>query len=192
MMLTTTANDQSRCRASLTRPWDASSPCCHSRDPYCMRLAVPLQREPPCPPELTSSCRVRSPCTAATPHAPRLSTRLRTICHVAGHHSHGPGTPLARAATAGLCTVCVRQRSFSVLQCACCITLHELARRNMPHDATRCAGVHVATRRVSLQDATYAHYNTLQLRARCITPRQLVLCNMQGLLARCNTLCQLA
>ena len=137
-----------------------------------MRLAVPLQRDPPCPPELTSSCRVRSPCTAATPHAPRLSTRLRTICHVAGHHSHGPGTPLARAATAGTRTVCVRQRSFSVLVASHCMSFQD------------------ATCRVSLQDATCARCNTLQLlhhaASACSTQHAWVACTLQHAASACT------
>ena len=57
----TTANDASRCRAWLTRPWDTPSPYCHPRHAYCMRLAVLLQRQPPCLPDRDSPCRLRSP-----------------------------------------------------------------------------------------------------------------------------------
>ena len=87
----TTANDASRYRASLTRPWETPSPCCHPRHAYCMRLAVLLQREPPSPPELDSPCRLRSPSAVMILHARRLGTRLQTMHHAAGECSHGRG-----------------------------------------------------------------------------------------------------
>ena len=116
-----------------------------------------------------------TPLLRRAPSVRALSARVEASVHT--HAAHASAR--AHAATRYSC-VHVASRRVSLHYATCRGCVHVATRCVSLHDATRCAGVHVATCRVHLQDATCARCNTLQLCARCITPCQRALCNMQA------------
>ena len=140
----TTANDLSRCRASLTRSWDTPSTCCHRRSPYCMRTAVLLQRN--------FSVLVGSRCMSLQDATCRIGLHAALACMLQ-HAASACKTQHAHAATRYSC-VHVASRRVSLYYATCRDCLHVATRCVSLHDATRSAGYHVATCRISLPDAT--------------------------------------